>query len=44
LEDKGKRLDALRKHLATGAGQAANGGFMADFNIENIIALAKIPL
>jgi antitoxin ParD1/3/4 len=41
LEDKGKRLDALRTHLAEGAGQAANGDFVADFDVETIITRAK---
>jgi antitoxin ParD1/3/4 len=41
LEDKGKRLEALRAHLADGAAQAAAGDFVADFNIEAIIAKAK---
>jgi antitoxin ParD1/3/4 len=41
LEDKGKRLEALRAHLAEGAVQAAAGDFVADFDIEAIIAKAK---
>jgi antitoxin ParD1/3/4 len=41
LEDKGKRLEALRAHLAEGAAQAAAGDFVTDFNIEAIIAKAK---
>jgi antitoxin ParD1/3/4 len=41
LEDKGKRLEALRAHLAEGAAQAAAGDFVADFDIEAIIAKAK---
>jgi antitoxin ParD1/3/4 len=41
LEDKGKRLEALRAHLAEGADQASNGDFVADFDIETIIAFAK---
>ena len=41
LEDKGKRLEALRTHLAEGADQAANGDFVADFDVEAIITHAK---
>lgn len=41
LEDKGKRLDALRAHLAEGAAQAAIGDFAPDFDIEAVIAQAK---
>ena len=41
LEDKGKRLHALRTHLATGADQAASGDFVADFDVEAIITHAK---
>jgi antitoxin ParD1/3/4 len=41
LEDKGKRLEALRTHLAEGADQAANGDFVADFDMETIITHAK---
>jgi antitoxin ParD1/3/4 len=38
LEDKGKRLEALRAHLADGADQAASGTFVQDFDIERVIA------
>lgn len=41
LEDKGKRLEALREHLAEGAGQAGRGEFVADFDIERVIVKAK---
>ena len=41
LEDKAKRLDALRAHLSEGADQAAIGDFVAGFNIEDVIAQAK---
>ena len=41
LEDKAKRLEALRGHLAEGADQAATGDFVAGFNIEDVIARAK---
>jgi antitoxin ParD1/3/4 len=41
LEDKGKRLDALRTHLVEGAGQAELGHFVPDFDIETIITHAK---
>ena len=41
LEDKGKRLEALRQHLAEGAEQAAKRDFVEDFDIEDVIARAK---
>lgn len=41
LEDKAKRLEALRTHLGEGADQAASGDFVANFDIENVIARAK---
>ena len=41
LEDKDKRLEALRAHLAEGAEQAARGEFVEDFNIEDVITRAK---
>ena len=41
LEDKAKRLDALRGHLAEGADQAGRGDFVAGFDIEAVIARAK---
>ena len=41
LEDKAKRLEALRAHLGEGADQAASGDFVANFDIENVIARAK---
>jgi len=41
LEDKAQRLEALRAHLAEGAGQAARGDFVKGFDIEEVIARAK---
>ena len=41
LEDRGKRLEALRAHLADGAGQAARRDFVEDFNVDDVIARAK---
>lgn len=41
LEDRGKRLEALRAHLAEGAGQAARENFVEDFDIEAVIERAK---
>ena len=41
LEDKAKRLDALRGHLAEGADQAAIGDFVVGFTIDSVIARAK---
>ncbi len=37
LEDRGKRLEALRRHLSEGAGQAAAKDFVKDFDIEAVI-------
>ena len=41
LEDRGTRLDALRKHLAEGAGQATRKDFVENFDIETVIERAK---
>ena len=41
LEDRGKRLEALRKHLAEGAEQAARREFVEDFDIEDVIERAR---
>lgn len=41
LEDRGKRLEALRAHLAEGAGQAARKDFVEGFDIESVIARTK---
>ena len=41
LEDRGKRLEALRAHLAEGAGQAARKDFVEDFDINAVIERAK---
>lgn len=39
--DRRRRLDALRAHLAEGAGQAARKDFVEGFDIETIIERAK---
>lgn len=41
LEDRGKRLEALREHLAEGAGQAAKKDFVEGFDIESLIERTK---
>jgi antitoxin ParD1/3/4 len=41
LEDKSKRLDALRAHLREGADQAERGEFVAGFDMSAVIARAK---
>lgn len=41
LEDKSKRLEALRAHLAEGADEAERGQFVTGFDIETVIARAK---
>ena len=41
LEDRGKRLEALRAHLAEGAGQAARKDFVEGFDIESVIEQTK---
>ncbi|MDH5619781.1 MAG: type II toxin-antitoxin system ParD family antitoxin [Gammaproteobacteria bacterium] len=41
LEDRGRRLEALRAHLAEGAGQAARKDFVEDFDIGDVIERAK---
>ncbi len=41
LEDRGRRLEALRTHLAEGAGQAARRDFVEDFDIADVIERAK---
>ncbi|HMS95506.1 MAG TPA: type II toxin-antitoxin system ParD family antitoxin [Tabrizicola sp.] len=41
LEDKSKRLEALRAHLAEGANEAERGQFVTGFDIETVIARAK---
>lgn len=41
LEDKSKRLDALRTHLREGADQAARGEFVVAFDMGGVIARAK---
>lgn len=37
LEERESKLEALRMHLAIGAEQAANGEFVKDYSIDNII-------
>ena len=37
LEDRGKRLEALRNHLAEGAEQAARKDFVENYDIEEVI-------
>jgi len=41
LEDRGKRLEALRAHLAEGAEQAATHDFLDDFDVRDVIGRAK---
>jgi antitoxin ParD1/3/4 len=41
LEDRGRRLEVLRAHLAEGAGQAARHDFIEDFDVQDVIARAK---
>ena len=41
LEDRGRRLEELRAHLAEGAGQAARKDFVEDFDIGDVIERAK---
>ncbi|UPT62100.1 MAG: type II toxin-antitoxin system ParD family antitoxin [Hyphomonadaceae bacterium JAD_PAG50586_4] len=41
LEDRSKRLEALRSHLATGAKQAARGEFVDDFSTADVMKRAK---
>jgi len=41
LEDRGKRLEALRAHLAEGARQAARKDFVEGFDIESVIERTK---
>lgn len=41
LEDRGKRLEAMRAHLAEGAGQAARKDFIEGFDINAVIERAK---
>ena len=41
LEDRGKRLEVLREHLAEGAGQAATKDFVEGFDVEAVIERAK---
>lgn len=41
LEDRGKRLEALRAHLAEGAEQAAKNDFIEGFDIRDVVDRAK---
>lgn len=38
LEERKSKLDALRAHLAQGAGQARDGEFVEDYSIEKVVA------
>ena len=40
MEDKGRRMDALRAHLREGADQSARGEFVA-FDIGDVIGRAR---
>lgn len=40
LEERGQRLQALRRHLAEGAAQAQQGDFVA-FSAQDVLARAK---
>jgi len=37
LEERKSKLDALRSHLARGAGQANSGNFIEDFSMDGLI-------
>lgn len=41
LEDRGKKLEALRAHLAEGADEAARSVFVETYSIESVIDRAK---
>ncbi len=41
LEDRGKRLEALRQHLVEGAKQVTRKDFIDDFDIQDVISRAK---
>jgi antitoxin ParD1/3/4 len=41
LEERGKRLDALRAHLAEGAEQAARGEGIRNLGVKDVVAQAK---
>lgn len=41
LEERSKRLETLRTHLATGAKQAARGEFVEDFSAADVMKRAK---
>jgi hypothetical protein len=41
VEDRRRRMEALREHLAEGAGQAARHDFVESFDIEDVISRAK---
>jgi antitoxin ParD1/3/4 len=38
IDEMNLRCDALRAHLAEGASRAANGDFVANYDIEAVIA------
>lgn len=41
LEERGKRLETLREHLAIGAEQAARGAFVEKFSAADVVKRAK---
>ncbi|GAB5470164.1 MAG: hypothetical protein Kilf2KO_31940 [Rhodospirillales bacterium] len=41
LEERGKRLEALRAHLAEGAAQAAAGDFVVEASAKDVLLRAK---
>lgn len=41
LEDRGKKLEALRAHLSEGADEAARGVFVEDYSIDDVLARAR---
>lgn len=41
LEDRGRRLEALRAHLGEGLAQADRGEFVRDFSIDDVVDRAK---
>lgn len=41
LEERHRRLDALRRHLAEGAEQAKRGEFADDFSVADVMRRAK---
>ena len=41
LEDRTRRLEALRAHLGEGLAQADRGEFVRDFSVDHVIDRAK---